>query len=101
MRLLGQLGQPEIKNFHIPIRAQHYVFRLDVAMDYSRGMCGLQSARRLDRHIKNILQFHSLELHSMPERLSFDKLSRDEVRTFRLTNLVDRNNVRMVEGRGG
>src|SRR5207302_3731532 len=80
---------------------QHDVFRLDVAMDYSRGVGGLQRAGHLNRHVENLRQAHSRECQGLLQGEPIDEFSGDEVRAICLANLMDGDDVWMIKRGGG
>src|SRR5438034_3679221 len=55
----GKLCNPEIENFHVPIRPEHDVLRLDVAMDNAGFVGGGERTRHLDRDVNSFTQLHS------------------------------------------
>ena len=62
VRPLGQLGEAEVEDFDQPIRSQHDVFRLDVAMHDPGLMCGSQRRRDLHRNGERLVQRHLASL---------------------------------------
>src|SRR5207248_1878028 len=94
-----EFRQAEIEYFDVAIAPHHDVFRLDVAMDDARRVCRRERATSLNRSLENIRQFHS-RIHALPQSLAVDELSRDETRTAGWANLINRQDMRMIQGRG-
>src|SRR5207253_9762588 len=46
--LLSQLCKPEVQNFHITVGTKHYIFRLDVTVNYPRLVRGGERVRDLN-----------------------------------------------------
>jgi hypothetical protein len=69
-------------------------------MDDARGMRGRKRAAGLNRDLENVRQIQS-RLRVIAQRTSVDELRRDERRFAGPADLVDREDVRMIQCRGG
>src|SRR5262249_33810521 len=79
----------------------HDVSRLDIAVYDAGIMGGLERSRRLHSDIKDHRHLEPSRCHELAERLTIDELVDDEVRTLSLSDLINSDDVRMVESRGG
>ena len=52
----GKLCNPKVEHFHVAVRPEHDVLRLDVAMDNSRLVRGGERTRHLDRDVNSFTQ---------------------------------------------
>jgi hypothetical protein len=99
-RALDELREAEVEDLRAAVARDHDVGRLDVAMDDAVGM------RRGERggHLRAVLErcrHWQRALGDDPiERRAFNQLHRDERRAGVLVDVVDRDDVRVVEGGG-
>src|SRR5262249_7296863 len=98
--LLGQFGEAEIEDFDQTVRPHHHVLRLDVTMQNSGRVGGGQRARDLRSDFKRVAQLKPGAGHPLAQRLAVNELGRDEVDAFDLSNLVNSDDVRVIEGGG-
>src|SRR5206468_12834032 len=54
-----QLRNPKVEYFHVSVRPEHNVLRLDVAMDNARFVSGGKRACHLDRDVNSFTDLHS------------------------------------------
>src|SRR5215831_4585384 len=69
-------------------------------MDDPGGVRRHQCAGDLAGNLQHLEQLHAL-LHALSQSASVDELHRDEFRVFKTTDFMNRQNVRMIERRGG
>src|SRR6266550_212340 len=70
-----QLRNPEVEHFHIPVRPEHDVLRLDVTMDDSRLMRGSERTRHLDRDVNGFTDLHPPAHQTLTQRLALDQFT--------------------------
>src|SRR5438132_6432450 len=75
--LFGKLCNPKVEHFHISIRPEHDVPRVDVAMDNARFMSRGECARHLDRNIDSFTDLDSPAQPTLPQCLAFDHFTCD------------------------
>src|SRR6185295_4265286 len=97
-RLLGELGEAEVHDFHIAVRTQHHVLGLDVTMNNPSAVCRHQGARNLNRYVQNLSCTNSVLLKILAERGPFNVLRADEMRFLSLPDFVNGDDVRVIEG---
>ena len=73
--LFRQLRNPEVEHFHVPVRPQHDVLRLDVAVDNAGFVGGGERTRHLDRDVDGFTQLHSPARQTLTQRLAFDQFT--------------------------
>src|SRR5258706_8091368 len=95
----GELGEAEIQNFNVAVAPNHYVFRLDVAMDDTGGVGLFQRARHLDRDVQNLRQVHRRAAQTLSQSNAINKFRGNEVTSAFVPHFIDGENVWMVEGR--
>ena len=79
------------------VAPDHYVLRLDVAMDDARGVCLFQRAGDLDRHVEDLDDLHRRCLKSLTKRLPFDVFRSNEMTAAFVTQFINREDVRMIQ----
>src|SRR6476660_1126508 len=95
-RLERNLGQPEIENLRLPA-SSHDVRGLDVTVNDSFRMRGIESVSDLDTQIEHRLGLQLLAIYYVAEGLTLQQFHRDEGSPIGLVNLVDRADVRVVQ----
>jgi hypothetical protein len=99
--LFSELSQSEIQDLDDAVRAEHDVIRLNVAMNDTRLMRRAQRRSHLDGDVERRLEFHfSRPHHALAQGLTFDELCSYEVARVHLSDLVNRDDVRVVQSRG-
>src|SRR5688500_13512769 len=91
--LPGQFGHTKIQDLHDPVRAQHDIFGLNVAMNYASFVGGLKCGSHLDADLEHFTPRHSSVRQMLSLRLTFNGLGSDEVERIRLPDLVDSDDV--------
>src|SRR5262249_47947259 len=81
--------------------AEHDVFGFHIAMDDARLMRSCQRTGDLRADIKRLTQSDLASAQALPQGFTFDELGRDKPSCFRLVYLINREDVRMVQGRRG
>ena len=71
----GELCNPEVEHFHVPIRPEHDVLRLDVAMDNAGFVGGSERSRHLNRDVNSFTQLHSPAHETLAQCLAFDQFT--------------------------
>src|ERR1051325_11140025 len=59
----GELGEPKVKHLHVAVMPDHYVFRLDVAMDDAGFVCGGKGVGNFNRNIQRVAELHPALAH--------------------------------------
>ena len=97
--LVARFRQPEVQDFHRPVREQHDVARLQVPMHDAGGVRALQPPRDLPRDVEG--SAHGERPILIEARLErFPRIERhrqEQPPVFRLPHLVERAEVRMIE----
>ena len=91
----GSFARPKSRTLH------HDVLGLDVAMDDPRLVGGGERRNDLFGNAENFAEIHRRTRHALSQRFAFDEFGGDEVRSVRRADFINRENVRVVEGRGG
>ena len=97
----SQFGEAEIQHFDVAIAALHQVLRFDVAVDDACAVGGFERLADLHDDIEYRAQCQVAILEQRAQRLAFDVFGRDEINFARAVYFINRENVRMVERRGG
>src|SRR5207249_3570717 len=71
----GELCNPKVEHFHVPIRPEHDVLRFDVAMDDSCFMRGGERTRHLDGDVNSFTQLHRTGRQTLTQGLAFDQFA--------------------------
>ena len=100
-RLERELSQPEIENLRLASIRDKDVRWLDVSVDDSFRMCGVESVSDLDSQIEHRFDLQRLASDPVPERLPLQKFHRNEGSPIDLIYFVDRADVRVVQGGRG
>jgi len=95
------LREAEVQDLGLPAFGDEDVGGLDVAVNDPLGVRRIQSIGKLDAKLLNLLRFNGLRGDAVFERLSFEKLHRDEGLALVLVDVVDGADVGVVEGGGG
>src|SRR2546422_955097 len=91
-----QLGEAEIENFYVAVAAHHNVFRLQVAVDDSRLMRGLQSFQDLPNDLNRLCGGQAVA-DERANRLSFNKFGDDKLPADFASEFVNGQDMRMIE----
>src|SRR5208282_1698886 len=100
-RCSRELGQAEVENLGVSPVGDKNVCRLDVAVDDSLGVRGVESVGNLNRQAEQDFRLHGLSADAMLERLAVQKLHGNERLPVLLADIVNRANVGVIERRGG
>src|SRR6266480_3526536 len=95
--LLGELCNPKVEHFHVSVRPEHDVLRLNVAMNNSRLVCGGERTRDLDRDVNGFTQLHSSALQTFTQRLALNQFTSDVMNRVIFADLVNRQDIWMIE----
>src|SRR5229473_6588251 len=68
-------------------------------MDDLGAVCCIQSVSNLDTQFEHFFHFEPLPGDAVPERLTLEQLHGNERLAFVLLDLVDRRDIRVIEGR--
>jgi 1,6-anhydro-N-acetylmuramate kinase len=85
----------------MPARRQEYIGGLDVAMDDALRVCGVERIGDLDRLADHRIDGQGLPADSMFERPPLQQLHHDEVLACMIADVVNRADIRVVQGRCG
>jgi hypothetical protein len=77
------------------------VRRFDVSVNDASGVSGIECVRDLDSERQHSLDLHWISANAVLQRHAVEILHDDEGLTFMLADLIDRVDVRTVEGRRG
>src|SRR4029077_6605049 len=97
---MRELRQAEVENLHAPVFDEKNVFRLEVAMNNAPVMGRGQSARHLQGVVHSFPSWERAILDAIPQRFTGQQFRDNVGRALPLSDVVDRKNVRMVEGGG-
>ena len=97
-----QLREAEVEHLDLARRREHDVGRLDVAVDDPRRVRGRERARDVHRVAQRLVHRQRPLREQAVERAALHVLHRDAVRAVgRLVDVVDGDDVRVIERRGG
>ncbi len=96
-----KLCEPEIEDLHDPVFPDHDVFGLDIAMHDARGMSGPERRCDLDADVDDFSQLQLFPVHPLAQTLTLDELRGHKRRAVVYTDLIDRQDVRVIQARGG
>jgi hypothetical protein len=71
-----ELGDPEVEDFHIPVRPKHDVLWLDVAMNNAISVSGGERTRDLYCNVDSFTQLYSPTGQTLAQRLAFNQFTR-------------------------
>src|SRR5436190_19691910 len=97
---LGEFSNPEVEHLRVAVRTQHDVLRFDVAMHDAGLVRGSQRGGHLDCDFQCIVQIHPPTHQRRAQCYTFYELGRDELPGSLRADLVNRQNVWMIQGRG-
>ena len=81
----------------MPAFGDENIRRLDVAMNDSFGVCGIERVGNLDSQLEQRFEFHGPVRDQVLQRRAVEILHHDEWVTVLLPNLMNRANVRVVQ----
>src|SRR5580658_6166065 len=97
--LSRNLRQPEVENLGVTALGDKDVRRLDVAVDDSLSMRGIEGIGNFDGERENHFRFQRMPADAVLQRHAVEILHDDEGLTFAFVNLEDHADVRVVQGR--
>ena len=97
----GALREPEVHHLDDAVAPDHDVLRLDVAVHDAAAVRRGERRGDLGADVHDIAHRQRARGETIAQRHAVHELRRDEVDRARLPDLVDRDDVRMVERRGG
>ena len=100
-RPLAVGGDAEVEDLHQPVRAYHDVLGFDVAVDDTGAVRGREGARDLHGDVERLGERERFAVHEEPQCRALDELRGHEAALVPRADLVDRDDVRVVEGGGG
>ena len=98
-RGLGNLCQPEIQHFDEIVLGHHNVGRLQISVNNSRRVSLRQRFGDLHGILQRLVQPQPVPADQLIQRFARHVLHRDERLPVLLANVIDRADVRMVQGR--
>jgi hypothetical protein len=102
---IGQLGQPEIQNFHLTLFVDDDIGRFEIAMNNSRPVRRRQSIGDLHRVAKRFAHSQAFAADELVERLAGHVLHGDELHRLPIhlagVDIVDGDDVAVTQRRGG
>ena len=99
--ILADLGEAKIEDFGGAALGDEEVGGLDVAVDDTFGVRGVESVGNFDGKCKERVEFHGAAGNAMLERGALQKFHGDEGLAVFLADIVDGADVGVIEGRGG
>src|SRR5216684_1310875 len=100
-RVQNQLGQAKVEDFDRSAARYHDICGLDVAVNNPGAVSSFQARCDLTKNAERFRQRQCSSFESLFEALALVERHRDEQLAVLLTELVNRADVRMVEGAGG
>jgi hypothetical protein len=97
--LFGRLGQPEVEDLRLPGRRHQHVLWFEVAVHQPSVVRGLQPAAGHREHREHLLAGARLGPQPRLEGRSLDELHGDEHAIADLSDVVDRDHVRVTQAR--
>ena len=98
----AQLGQTEVQDLHEPVGRDHHILRLEIAMHDPGGVRLAHAVSELRGNLQNLSHRQRCLLQKRAQGVPLDVLHHDVRRSARHgADLVDRDDVGMVQGRGG
>src|SRR5216684_6252264 len=94
----GYLSHAEVQNLGLAARSNENVGGLDVAMDDIGAVCRIQRVSNLDTQFEHLVHFEPLPGDAVPERLTLEQLHGNERLALMLLDLIDRRDIRVIEG---
>ena len=88
--------EAEIENFCVSALSDENIGGLNVAVDDSLGMGGVESVGNFDRNLQNALQIHRPAVNDMFQGVAIEKFHGNKGAGIMLTNIVDGANVGMI-----
>src|SRR6185503_12816209 len=98
MRRRLQFGQPEVENLDAPVPGKEKILRLQIPMDDASLVGGGQTAGDLLRVIEAAAYRERAIIQLRAQFTAYEELRDDVRRAFVMTDVVDRQNVRMIQG---
>src|SRR6266446_10651988 len=98
-RLGRELGQAEIEDFGVPTIRDKNIRGLDVAMNNSFGVRGIQRVGDLDAQREQCFQFDGTPGDAVLQRRAFQKFHDNERSPVLFADVMDRADVGMIQGR--
>ena len=95
------LRDAEVEHFCLAVRRDHYVGRLDVPVDDSPIVGGLQGVGYLDGNLDDSIGVDRVLPDEVGERVAFHQLHGDVADALRFADVVDSGHVRMGQRRRG
>src|SRR5256885_13046652 len=99
--LREELGQTKIEKFYLRAIGYENVRGLDVAVDDGLGVSGFECVGHLIAKLGYTLDLHGLAGNEMLKRLPFEKFHDDKILVGVLVDVVNRADVRVIQGGGG
>ena len=96
-----QLREAEVEDLHQAVARDHEVLGLEVPVHDAPGVGLGQGFRDLGGVVEELRHGEGAELEQLAERLALHELHGDVGRVVHPPDVVDRDDVRVVEGRGG
>ena len=98
---LGQQREAEVHHGHVPFLVNDRVARFDVAMDDALFVSGFEALGDLLGDAESFRDLQRPLLDALVEAIALNEGHRNECLAIHLGDLVNRTDVRVMEGRGG
>src|SRR6266566_5804586 len=92
-------SQPEIENLGVSALGHEQVCRLDVAVNNSLRMRCIEGIGDFYSQLQQRFQLYRLCSNAMFQGYTIEKLHRDEGLSILVADIIDRANIRVVQGR--
>ena len=101
LRLRAELRQAKVQNLRLPTLGDEDIGGLDVPVDKTFRVCGLEGVSKLDAEVQKLVQLEWLGGNSVLQRLTFQVLHDNERLALVFADIINSADVRVVKGRGG
>ena len=99
--LRQKLGETKIEELYLTAIGNENVRGLDVAVNDGLGVCGFEGIGHLVAIFRDALDFHGFSGNEVLEGVAFQVFHDDETLAFILIHVIDRADMRMIQGGGG
>ena len=100
-RGLHQFRHAEVQQLHVPVGPQHDVLGLHITVHDAGAVRHVERRRDLSRDVDGVDDRERPAAKTLSQRLALDQLRDDERPAIVRADVVDRDDVRMIESRGG
>ena len=98
--MLQLFGQAEIENLRVAASGDEDIRGLDIAMDDSSGVSGIERVGDFDAQFEQRLELERLATDAVLQSCAIEIFHGDEVAAFVAADFVDRADIRMIQSGG-